>query len=256
LEILSKEFADMDKTVRNVEDALAGIQDGATVAIGGFFAAGVPRILLRALIAKGVKNLTLACGSGPLLGAKDELSDLVANGQIKKIVDSYGLFRSATKGAQHPFEQKIRAGEIELEVFPMGTLCEKYRMAGAGIPAFFVPVGAGSLVQEATITNVDRNRKQRESRVIDGQTCILEYALKPDFAIIHAYTGDPEGNLCYRKTARNFNHVMAMAAGVTIAEVENLVPVGNLNPDSVHTPGIFVQRVVPVPRIEFDITNL
>jgi len=153
-------------------------------------------------------------------------------------------------------EQQIRAGEIEFEVFPMGTLCEKYRMAGAGIPAFYIPVGSGSAVEENTITNIDQNRKQRETRVIDGKQCILEYALKPDFALIHAHSGDPEGNLVYRKTARNFNHVMAMAARVTIAEVENLLPVGGLNPDSVHTAGIFVQRVIEVPRISFDITNL
>jgi 3-oxoacid CoA-transferase A subunit len=246
----------MDKTVKDVEEALSGIEDGATIAIGGFFAAGVPRILLKALIAKGVKNLTLACGSGPLLGAKEELNALVSNRQIRKVIDSYGLFRSATKGAQHPFEQKVRAGEIELEVCPMGTLCERYRMAGAGIPAFFIPVGAGSMVEEATITNNERDRKKRETRTINGQTCILEYALKPDFALVHAHTGDAEGNLCYRKTARNFNHVMAMAARTTVAEVENLVPTGDLNPESVHTPGIFVQKVLQVPRITFDITNL
>jgi 3-oxoacid CoA-transferase A subunit len=246
----------MDKTVKDVKEALVGINDGATIAIGGFFAAGVPRILLRALIAKGVKNLTLACGSGPLLGAKDELQALLSNRQIRKVIDSYGLFRSATKGAQHLFEQQVQAAEIELEVYPMGTLCEKYRMAGAGIPAFFVPVGAGSLVQEATITNIKENRNRRETRIIDGQTCILEYALKPDFALVHAHAGDPEGNLCYRKTARNFNHVMAMAARVTIAEVETLVSCGDLNSESVHTPGIFVQRIVQVPRITFDITNL
>jgi 3-oxoacid CoA-transferase A subunit len=253
---LFEEWVAMDKTVKTVEEALAGIENGATVAIGGFFAAGVPRILLKALIAKGVKNLTLACGSGPLLGAMDELNALVDNGQIRKIIDSYGLFRSATKGAQHPFEQKIRSGEIELEVFPMGTLCEKYRMAGAGIPAFYVPTGAGSLVEESSITNIRANRRKTETRRIDGKTCILEYALKPDFALIHAHTGDPEGNLCYRKTARNFNHVMAMAASVTIAEVENLAPMGDLNPEMIHTAGIFVQRVLPVPRISFDITNL
>ncbi len=246
----------MDKVKRDVEEALSGIEDGATVAIGGFFAAGVPRILLKALIAKGVKGITLACGSGPLLGAKEELDALVGNRQIKKIIDSYALFRSATKGAQHPFEQQVRAGEIELEVYPMGTLCEKYRMAGAGIPAFFVPVGAGSMVEQTTITNIAENRKERETRVIGGQTCILEYALKPDFALVHAHTGDSEGNLCYRKTARNFNHVMAMAARVTVAEVENLVAPGDLNPELVHTPGIFVQRIVQVPRITFDITNL
>jgi 3-oxoacid CoA-transferase subunit A len=246
----------MDKVVKDVEEALAGIEDGATIAIGGFFAAGVPRILLRVLVGRGVKNLTLACGSGPLLGAKDELNELVGNRQIKKVIDSYGLFRSATRGAQHSFEQQVQAGEIELEVYPMGTLSEKYRMAGAGIPASFIPVGAGSMVEEATISNVERNRKRREIRVIDGQTCILEYALKPDFALVHAHTGDPEGNLRYRKTARNFNHVMAMAARVTIAEVENLVSQGDLDPESVHTPGIFIQRIVQVPRIAFDITNL
>jgi 3-oxoacid CoA-transferase subunit A len=246
----------MDKTVKSVEEALSGVEDGATIALGGFFAAGVPRILLRALADKGTKNLTFACGSGPLLGAKEELNLLLNNGQIKKVIDSYGLFRSATKGGQHPFEQQVRAGEIELEVYPMGTLCEKYRMAGAGIPACFMPVGAGSMVEDAVITNIEEHRTKRETRVIDGQTCILEYALKPDFALVHANTGDPEGNLCYRKTAWNFNHVMAMAARVTIAEVESLVNAGDLKPDSVHTPGIFVKRVVQVPRIKFDITAL
>lgn len=246
----------MNKVVNEIEEALSGIEDGQMIAIGGFFAAGVPRILLRALIAKGVKNLTLTCGSGPLLGAKDELNELVSNRQIRKLIDSYGLFRSATKGAEHPFEQQVRSGEIEMEVYPMGTLSEKYRMAGAGIPASFIPVGAGSMVEESTITNVDKSRTSRETRIIDGQTCILEYALKPDFALVHAHTGDPEGNLRYRKTARNFNHVMAMAARVTIAEVENLVPQGDLDPESIHTPGIFVQKIVKVPRIMFDITNL
>lgn len=246
----------MNKVVSSIEEAIADIQDGAIVAIGGFFAAGVPRILLRALIDKGVKDLTLACGSGPLLGALNELEGLIAGKQIKKVIDSYGLFRSATKGANHPFEQMIRSGEIELEVYPMGTLCEKYRAAGAGIPAFFTPTGGGSMVAETTLTNIEANRKARETRVIDGKACILEYALKPDFAIVHAYTGDEEGNLRYRMTARNFNHVMATAARVTIAEVENLVAPGGIDADSVHTPGIYVKRVLKVPRINFDITNL
>jgi 3-oxoacid CoA-transferase subunit A len=246
----------MNKTVKDVEEALAGIENGAVVAIGGFFAAGVPRILLRALIEKGTKDLTLACGSGPLLGAKDELDALLKNNRIKKVIDSYALFRSATKGAQHPFEQQVRSGQIELEIFPMGTLCEKYRMGGAGIAASFIPVGAGSMVEETIITNIEEKRSERETRVFDGQTCILECALKPDFALIHAGTGDEEGNLCYRKTSWNFNHVMAMAARVTIAEVENLVTSGELNPESVHTPGIFVKRVLKVPKIHFDITSL
>lgn len=246
----------MDKVCKNVEEAIAGIEDGATIAIGGFFAAGVPRTLLKALIEKGTKNLTLACGSGPLLGALDELNGLVENKQIKKVIDSYGLFRSATKGSKHPFEQQIRSGEIELEIYPMGTLAEKYRAAGAGIPAFFTPVGSGSLVEEVILTNIEKNRKQKEARVIDGQTAILEYALKPDFAFVHACTGDSEGNLRYRKTARSFNPVMAMAARVTIAEVENLVAPGEIDSEMIHTPGIYVKRVIHVPRITFDITNL
>ena len=246
----------MNKVVNDVEQAISDVENGATIAIGGFFAAGVPRTLLRALIAKGTKNLTLACGSGPLLGAVSELNALVKNSQIKKVIDSYGLFRSATKGKQDPFEQLVRSGEIELEVYPMGTLSEKYRAAGVGIPAFFTPVGSGSLVEEATLTNIETNRKKKETRVIDGRMCLLEHALKPDFAFVHAWKGDSEGNLQYRKTARNFNHVMAMAAKVTIAEVEQLVEPGQIDPDAVHTPGIFLQRVVNVPRIAFSITNL
>ncbi|MGV8057330.1 MAG: CoA transferase subunit A [Smithellaceae bacterium] len=246
----------MNKEVTNIQEAVADIKDGAVIAIGGFFAAGVPRALLKALIETGVKDLTICCVCGPLLGALNELEGLVAKKQIKKVIDSYGLFRSATKGANHPFEKMIRSGEIELEVSPMGTLCERYRAAGAGIPAFFTPAGGGSMMQETVLTNIEANRKPREVREIDGRPCILEYALKPDFAFIHAYMSDPEGNLRYRKTARNANHVMATAARVTIAEVENLVPSGEIDPDMVHTPGIYVQRVVKVPRTIFDITNL
>lgn len=246
----------MNKTFKTVEEAIADIKDGSVIGIGGFFAAGVPRTLIDSLIKKGTKDLTICCGSGPLLGAYRELDQLVAQNQIKKLVDSYGLFRSATKGSTHPFEQKIRSGEIEFEVYPMGTLAEKYRAAGAGIPAFFTPVGSGSMVEETILTNIEKKRTKKESRTINGQTCILEYALKLDYAFIHAYMGDEEGNLRYRKTARNFNHVMATAASTTIAEVENLVLPGDIDPDTVHTPGIYVQRVVHVPRITFDITNL
>jgi 3-oxoacid CoA-transferase subunit A len=246
----------MNKVVSSLEEAIAGIEDGASIAIGGFFAAGVPRTLLKAIIEKGVKNLTLACGSGPMLGAVKELNELVKNRQIKKLIDSYGLFRSATKGSQHPFEQQIRSGEIELEIYPMGTLAEKYRAGGAGIPAFFTPTGGGSMIEDSTLTNIESHIKKKEVREIDGQTCVLEYALKPDFAFIHAHTSDPEGNLRYRKTARSFNPVMAMAARVTIVETENLVDSGQLDPDSIHTPGIYVQRVLKVPKIKFDITNL
>jgi len=244
----------MDKVWNGVDEAIADVEDGATVAIPGFFAAGVPRVLLQALIAKGTKNLTLACGCGPLLGASEELGQLVKNKQIKKVIDSYGLYRSASKGIQDPFEQAVRAGEIEFEVYPMGTLAEKYRAAAAGIPAFYTPTGVGSVVEEIIITNIPENRKKKETRILDGGKYILEYALKPDFAFIHAHTGDREGNLRYSMTARNFNPVMAKASKVTIAEVENLVEPGRIVPDDIHTPGIYVQRVVSVPRLTFAIT--
>jgi len=244
----------MDKVLPSLEEAIADIKDGAMIAIPGFFACGVPRALLQAIIKKGTKNLTLACGCGPLLGAADELRALTLNGQIKKVIDSYGLFRSASKGMQDPFEQAVRNGKIELEVYPMGTMAEKYRAGGAGIPAFYTPTGVGSVMEESVVTSIDANRTPKETKIINGQKYVLEYALKPDYAFIHAHTGDREGNLRYAKTARNFNHVMATAARITIAEVENLVGVGELDGDDVHTPGVYVQRVVAVPRPKFAIT--
>ena len=244
----------MDKTYPSPEEAIADVEDGAVIAIPGFFAAGVPRVLLQALIKKGVKNLTLACGCGPMLGAVDELNQLVENKQIKRVIDSYGLFRSMTKGLQDPFEQAVRAGEIELEVYPMGTLAEKYRAGGAGIPAFYTPTGVGSIVEEQVVSNVPSSQAiKKETRIFDGGKYILEYALKTDFAFVHAYEGDREGNLRYRMTALNFNHVMATAGKVTIAEVENLLEPGDIEPDFVQTPGIYVQRVVKVPRLTFNI---
>ncbi|MGD0779243.1 MAG: CoA transferase subunit A [Dehalococcoidales bacterium] len=244
----------MNKVLPSLEEAIADIKDGAMIAIPGFFACGVPRALLQAIIKKGTKNLTLSCGCGPLLGAADELRALTLNGQLKKVIDSYGLFRSASKGMQDPFEQAVRAGKIEFEVFPMGTMAEKYRAGGAGIPAFYTPTGVGSVIEESSVTNIEANRKPKETRIINGQKYILEYALKPDYAFIHAYIGDREGNLRYTKTAINFNHVMATAARVTIAEVENLVEPGGLDGDDVHTPGVYVHRMVKVPRPKFAIT--
>jgi 3-oxoacid CoA-transferase subunit A len=238
----------MDKVISCIEDAIDDVHDGDVIAIPGFFTCGVPRALLNALIKKGVKNLTLACGCGPLVGAKEECTQLVNNGQIKKVIDSYGLSRSASKGMQDVFELAVRDGKIELEVFPMGTLAEKYRAGGAGIPAFYVPTGVGSVVEEMDISNIEANRTTKETKIINGQKYILEYALRPDFAFVHALIGDREGNLRYTKTARNFNHVMATAAKVTIAEVENLVETGELPPDDVQTPGIYVHKVVKVPR--------
>jgi 3-oxoacid CoA-transferase subunit A len=244
----------LDKVYPSIDEAIADIEDGAMIAIPGFFACGVPRALLRALIKKGTRDLTLTCGCGPLLGAADELRALVQKNQIKKVIDSYGLFRSASKGMQDPFEQAVRAGEIEFEVYPMGTMAEKYRAGGAGIPAFYTPTGIGSVVEEGIVSNIEANRVPKESRMINGQKYVLEYALRPDFAFVHAYIGDREGNLRYAKTARNFNHVMATAARVTIAEVERLVEVGEMNGDDVQTPGIYVHRMIKVPRPKFAIT--
>ncbi len=244
----------MDKVYNSAEEAIADVIDGSTIAIGGFFVCGVPRAFLQAIIRKGVKNLTLACGSGSLLGAPEELRQLVENRQLKKIIDSYPLYRSAGKGKSCVFEQAVRQGEIELEVYPMGTLAEKYRTGGAGIAAFFTPTGVGSIVENTVITNIPENRKKKETRTIDGKKYVLEYALRTDFAFIHAHTGDREGNLRYKMTSRNFNHVMAAAGKVTIAGVENLVEPGEIDPESVHTPGIYVQRVVKVDRQECAIT--
>jgi 3-oxoacid CoA-transferase subunit A len=243
----------MNKVVSSIQEAIADVEDGATIAIPGFFTCGVPRDLMWGLVEKGVKNLTLCCGCGPLVGAKDISTALVQGKQIKKVIDSYSLNRSATKGMQDPLEIAVRNGEIELEIYPMGTMAEKYRSAGAGIPAFYTPTGVGSIVEKETLTSFPRNRQPREVREFDGEKYILERALRPDFAFIHALIGDTEGNLRYAMTARNFNHVMAMAARVTIAEVETLVEVGGMSCDDVHTPQVYVKRVVKVDRPKFDI---
>ncbi len=244
----------MDKIFPTTDEAIHDVLDGAVIAIGGFFGAGVPRALVKSLIAKGVKDLTLACGSGPLVGGAELMRELLKNRQIRKVIDSYALPRSMRKGLADPFEQQVRDGLIELEVVPMGTLAEKYRAAGAGIPAFYCPTGEGSILEESSITNIAENAEQKETRLINGTQHVLEYALRTDFAFVHAYAGDSEGNLRYRKTARNFNHVMATAGKITIAEVENLVETGTIDPDDIHTPGIFVQRVVHVPRLTFEYT--
>ena len=243
----------MDKIVSSIDEAIHDIEDGAMIAIGGFFACGVPRDLLRAIIAKGVKDLTFACGSGPLLGAKEEAAELIKNQQIKKVIDSYGLPRSMSKGLENPFEEQVKNGRIELEVVPMGTLAEKYRAAGAGIPAFYVKTGAGTAVEEGLVRSGTDNPDPKEVKIINGERYVLEYAINTDFALVHAYMGDREGNLYYRKTAKNFNHVMATAGKITIAEVENIVEPGEIDPHCVHTPGIYVQRVVQVPRGEYSI---
>jgi 3-oxoacid CoA-transferase subunit A len=167
------------------------------------------------------------------------------------VIDSYALARSMSKGLEDAFEQAVRAKEIELEIYPMGTLAEKYRAAGSGIPAFYIPTGVGSIVEKQIVSNLSANHKiERETRVFNGRKYILEYALPVDYALVHAYIGDTEGNLRYRKTAANFNPVMAKAGKITIAEVEQLVKPGELPSEDVHTPGVYVNRVVQVGRVQ------
>lgn len=241
----------MKKIFETPEEAVADIKSGDTLSVGGFFAAGVPRALLRAIGKLNVTDLTMACGSGPFLGAPEEALPLIKGNYIKRIIDSYSLPRSISKGKDNELEKKVRSGQIELVVYPMGTLAEKYRAAGAGIGAFYVKTGVGTIVEKGTVTNIDANVESKEVKMINGELHILEYALKPDFSLIHAYRADTDGNLQYRKTSRNFNHVMAMAGRVTIVEVEEIVEPGMLEPEMIHTPGIYVQRVVKVNKLAY-----
>ena len=225
----------MDKVCQSVDEAVADIPDGASIAIAGFFTAGTPVPLIQALARQGARNLTIISQQmGP---GNEDLTQLVVNGQMKKAVCNYPFYRSVSRGANSPFEQAVRAGKIELEVYPMGTFIEKLRTGGAGIAGFYTPTGVGTTVEAG-----------KEKRVFDGREYLLELALKPDYAFIYAYQGDHAGNLSCRKTARNYNPEMAAAARITIAAVENLVDNGQMDPDKVHIPGIYVQRVVKVDK--------
>lgn len=214
----------MRKLHDDVEHALAGVlRDGMTLMLGGFGLCGVPENLIRAVRASGVKDLTLISNNmgteswGPGL--------LFLDGQVRKIVCSF-------LGGHKPLEEAVAAGRIELELLPQGNFVEAMRAAGAGIPAFYTPTGVGTMIAEG-----------HETRAFDGRTYMLQRALGADLALIKAWQGDEQGNLRYRKTARNTNPVMAAAARLTIAEVEELVPAGAIDPDLVHTPGIYVDRL-------------
>ena len=214
----------MNKLVESADAAVADIRDGATIMVGGFGLCGNPENLIAALHRAGVKGLTLIsnnCGTtdlglGPLLQAR----------QIRKILASY-------VGENKEFERQFLSGELEVELVPQGTLAERIRAGGAGIGGFYTRTGVGTQVADG-----------KESRVIDGREYILEQPLRADFALVHAHTADTHGNLVFRKTARNFNPIMATAARVTIAEAERVVAPGQLDPDQVHTPGIYVKRLV------------
>jgi 3-oxoacid CoA-transferase A subunit len=228
----------LDKTFTSVDEAVADIPDGASIAVGGFFTAGMPFQLVQALNRHKAKNLTLICQSiGP---GNEELNELVLHGKLKKAICNYPFYRSATRGAKSPFERAVLVGEVELEVYPLGTFVEKLRAAGAGLAAFYTPTGAGTVVERG-----------KEKRTFNGREYLLEMALKPDYALIHAWAGDRMGNLIFRKTARNYAPEMAAAGGITIASVEKLVEPGELDPDKIHIPGIYVQRVVEVERLHY-----
>jgi 3-oxoacid CoA-transferase subunit A len=215
----------MNKVYPDTHAALAGLlRDGMTIMSGGFGLCGIPERLIAAIRDSGVKDLTVVSNNAGIDGAG--LGLLLETRQIRKMISSY-------VGENKLFEQLFLNGELELEFTPQGTLAERIRAGGAGIPAFYTKTGVGTLVAEG-----------KEVREFDGETYLMERGLFADLAIVHAWKGDSEGNLVYRKTARNFNPVMATAARVTVAEVEHLVAAGAIDPDHIHTPGIFVKRIV------------
>lgn len=225
----------MDKVYGSPQAALAGlVQDGQLLAVGGFGSCGIPEALIIALRDSGVRELTIASNNAGVDGWG--LGLLLETRQIKKMISSY-------VGENKEFERQYLGGELELEFSPQGTLAERLRAGGAGIPGFYTRTGVGTLVAEG-----------KPHRDFDGETYILERGIRADVALVKAWKADRVGNLVYRKTARNFNPNMATCGKVTVAEVEEIVPVGALDPDEVHTPGIFVQRVVlnatPEKRIE------
>ena len=219
----------MNKVYPDAQAALAGLlRDGMLVMAGGFGLCGIPEALILAIRESGVKNLTVVSNNAGIDGVG--LGLLLDTRQIKKMISSY-------VGENKTFAQQYLAGELEIEFNPQGTLAERIRAGGAGIPAFFTRTGAGTLIAEG-----------KEEREIDGARYVLERGIVADLAIVHAWMGDTEGNLVYRKTARNFNPMMATASKATVAEVEHLVQPGDLNPDHIITPGVYVKRLVHIPN--------
>ncbi len=215
----------MDKTYQNAGEALDGaLSDDMTIMAGGFGLCGIPENLILAIRESGVKDLTVISNN---CGVDDfGLGLLLETRQIKKMISSY-------VGENKEFERQYLSGELELEFNPQGTLAERIRAGGAGIPGFFTKTGVGTVIAEG-----------KEHKEFDGETYIMETGLVADLSIVKAWKGDAQGNLVYRKTARNFNPMMATAGRLTVAEVEEIVPVGALDPDNIHTPGIFVQRII------------
>ncbi len=220
----------MNKVIANADEAIQGISDHMTLMLGGFGLCGIPENAIAALVRSGIKGLTCISNNA---GVDDfGLGLLLQNHQIKKMISSY-------VGENAEFERQMLSGELEVDLIPQGSLAERCRAGGAGIPAFFTPAGYGTEVAEG-----------KEVRLYNGKPHILESALTADFAIVKAWKGDRHGNLIYKGTARNFNPVMAMAGKITIAEVEELVEPGELDPNFIHTPGVFVQRIFQGERFE------
>jgi 3-oxoacid CoA-transferase subunit A len=221
----------MRKVYPDAHAALAGLlKDGMTIMAGGFGLCGIPETLILAIRDSGIKNLTVVSNNAGIDGVG--LGILLDSKQIKKMISSY-------VGENKTFAAQYLAGELEIEFNPQGTLAERIRAGGAGIPAFFTRTGAGTMIAEG-----------KEEREFDGQRYVMERGLVADLSIVHAWMGDTEGNLVYRKTARNFNPMMATAGKVTVAEVEHLVQPGDVNPDHIITPGVYVKRVIHVPNAE------
>jgi 3-oxoacid CoA-transferase subunit A len=220
----------MDKRISSADAAIASLTDGATILMGGFGLCGIPENLIAAVRRKGIRNLTVVSNNA---GIDDfGVGVLLKNRQVKKMVSTY-------VGENKLFEQLVLSGELEVELNPQGTLAERLRAGGAGIPAFYTPTGFGTMVAEG-----------KETRDFDGRRYVLERAIRGNFAFIKAWKGDRWGNLIYRKTARNFNPMMATAADYVIAEVEELIELGELPPDQIHTPGIFVDTIFEGPKYE------
>lgn len=213
----------INKVVKDADEAIRDIQDNAVLMLGGFGLSGIPENCISALLNKGVKGLTCISNNA---GVDDfGIGLLLKTRQVKKMISSY-------VGENAEFERQLLSGELEVELIPQGTLAERVRAGGAGIPAFFTPAGYGTEVAAG-----------KETRKFDGKMYLLENWLRADYSIVKAWKGDTSGNLVYRGTARNFNPMMAAAGKITIAEVEDLVPVGQLDPNNIHTPGIYVQRI-------------
>ncbi len=220
----------MDKRIQSADQAVSRIPDGATILIGGFGLCGIPENLIAALRRHGAKNLTIASNNA---GVDDfGIGLLLQNRQVKKMISTY-------VGENKLFEQLATSGELQLELNPQGTFAERLRAGGAGIPAFYTPTGYGTMVAEG-----------KETREFNGRMYVMERGLRGDFAFVKAWKGDRWGNLIYRKTARNFNPMIATAADYVIAEVEQLVELGQLDPDQVHTPGIFINAILQGEKYE------